>query len=68
MNIRLLGGYCLAFAIGIGCRWFGVPLPAPPVLIGALIVVAMTCGYVLADKYIAAHPARHSDDCGGSVG
>jgi XapX domain-containing protein len=36
----------LGLAIGAGCRWFGLPLPAPDKLVGALLVVAMTLGYV----------------------
>lgn len=35
----------IAFVVGFGCRWFDIPAPAPPVLQGALLVVAMTLGY-----------------------
>lgn len=41
-----LVGIVLALAIGGGCRWFDVPLPAPPKLVGALLVVAMTLGFL----------------------
>nr|WP_281404394.1 DUF1427 family protein [Pyxidicoccus fallax] len=58
----------LGFAIGLGCRWLGIPVPAPPVLVGASLVVAMTSGYLLADKFLAAHPARHRQNCGGPSG
>ncbi|MET4701754.1 XapX domain-containing protein [Constrictibacter sp. MBR-5] len=40
-----LVGIVLGLAIGGGCRWFDVPLPAPPKLVGALLVVAMTLGF-----------------------
>jgi XapX domain-containing protein len=30
----------------MSCRWFDIPLPAPPKLVGALLVVAMTAGFV----------------------
>lgn len=39
-------GIILGLAIGMGCRWFDIPLPAPPKLVGALLVVAMTTGFV----------------------
>lgn len=45
-------GLAIGFAIGGACRVFGVPLPAPPVLIGACLVVAMTAGYSLTDRYL----------------
>lgn len=36
----------LGLGIGIGCRLADLPLPAPPRLSGALLVVAMTLGYL----------------------
>ena len=42
-------GLLLAFAIGALCRWFDVPVPAPPRIVGALLVVAMTVGFTLTD-------------------
>lgn len=36
-----LVGVLLGFLIGAGCRWFDLPLPAPPRIVGALLVVAM---------------------------
>ncbi|MEO1045924.1 MAG: XapX domain-containing protein [Pseudomonadota bacterium] len=49
MAYTALIGIVLAFAIGYGCRSFDLPLPAPVKLIGALLVVAMTTGYVAMD-------------------
>ncbi|CAN7428274.1 DUF1427 family protein [Pseudoxanthomonas sp. LjRoot143] len=46
--ITALVGILLALCIGIACRWLDIPVPAPPRLEGALLVVAMTCGYMLA--------------------
>ena len=46
-------GLVLGLLIGGGCRWFEVPLPSPPKLFGALLVVAMTVGYIGIDKIIA---------------
>jgi XapX domain-containing protein len=43
-------GFLLAFSIGAACRWFGVPLPAPPNLVGASLVVAITVGFLVTDR------------------
>ena len=42
-------GILLGLAIGAGCRWFDLPLPAPPKLVGALLVVMMTLGFLVTD-------------------
>lgn len=46
-------GLALGFLIGFGCRWFDVPVPAPPRLVGALLVVAMTAGFLATDYLLA---------------
>ena len=56
--MKLYVGILLAFSIGVTCRRFGVPLPAPPVLIGALLVVAMSAGYIAIDRF-ARPPAEN---------
>ena len=66
MKIAL--GFLLAFGIGVLCRVAGVPLPAPPVLIGALLVVAMSAGYVLTDRLARNREAKHQALCGGPCG
>lgn len=48
-------GLLLGFGIGFGCRWFDLPLPAPPKLVGALLVVAMTLGFVGLDALLGGH-------------
>jgi len=67
MDMKSPLGLTLAFAIGFACRAFGIPFPAPPVFVGALLVVAMTIGYLLVDRAMA-RPARHAIDCGGPTG
>lgn len=52
MDAKLVIGLSLGLAIGLGCRWFGIPVPAPPMLQGALLVVAMTSGYQLVDRWL----------------
>ena len=46
-------GLCVGLFIGAGCRYFDIPSPAPPRLIGAGLLVAMTLGFVVADKVLA---------------
>jgi XapX domain-containing protein len=60
-------GIVLAFALGFSCRAFGIPSPAPPLILGALLVMAMTVGYIAVDRWLAS-PARHARDCGGPSG
>jgi XapX domain-containing protein len=66
MKIAL--GFLLAIGIGVVCRLASVPLPAPPILIGALLVVAMSTGYALADRIAGHREARHRNHCGGPSG
>lgn len=47
--IASLIGVVLGVLIGVGCRWFDLPLPAPPRVVGALLVVFMTLGFLSAD-------------------
>ena len=53
-------GLVLALAIGIGCRLLDLPLPAPPRLQGALLVLAMTAGFVAGDAWLGPVPAPSS--------
>ena len=49
---KSLLGIILGLLIGAGCRWFDVPVPSPPKLLGALLVVAMTVGYMATERVI----------------
>ena len=60
-------GIVIAFATGFICRAFGIPSPAPPVLTGALLVLAMTIGYAITDRLIAIR-AANSRNCAGPSG
>ena len=53
MSIKSVLGLALAFGIGFACRAFDIPSPAPPIFVGALLVVAMTVGYLLVDRIMA---------------
>ncbi len=39
-------GLTIALAIGAGCRCFNGPVPAPQQLVGAMLIVAITLGYL----------------------
>jgi XapX domain-containing protein len=47
-------GLTVGLLIGAGCRYFDIPSPAPPRLIGAFLLVAMTVGFGAAD-YLLSH-------------
>ena len=65
--MKIMFGFILALLIGVICRLTGIPVPAPPVIVGALLVLAMTMGYLLADRY-ARRPAKLTKYCGGPSG
>jgi XapX domain-containing protein len=47
--MKVASGFVLAFGIGAACRWVEIPLPAPPNLVGALLVVTITVGFLVMD-------------------
>ena len=51
--MKLLAGFLIAFGIGAFCRLAKIPSPAPQAIVGALLVVAMSTGYVAADRLMA---------------
>jgi len=64
---RILIGLLLSFVVGVGCRLLVIPVPSPPVLSGALLVVMMSLGYWLVDRYISKRQAIHKRHCGGPL-
>ena len=46
-----LVGLTVGLLIGAGCRYFDIPSPAPPRLIGACLLVAMTLGFLTAGYF-----------------
>jgi XapX domain-containing protein len=67
---KLAIGYALSLVIGASCRWIDIPLPSPPKLQGALLVVAMTMGYlgtdwIISKKIPSKGPATTQPLCGG---
>jgi XapX domain-containing protein len=50
-----LTGIGLGVAIGAFCRWFDIPAPAPAHIMGGVILIAMTLGF-LAGGWVAGTP------------
>jgi XapX domain-containing protein len=40
-------GLVLSLSIGLACRLFNLPLPAPPTFIGVLMIAGLALGYFL---------------------
>jgi XapX domain-containing protein len=71
--VKIIAGMILGLVIGAGCRWFDIPLPGPPKLVGVLLILSITLGYMATDKFIATSfsakgPALTKDMCGGPTG
>jgi XapX domain-containing protein len=52
----------IGLAIGAGCRWFDIPVPSPPTIVGVLLILSITAGYIAADKVISARASASSAD------
>jgi XapX domain-containing protein len=50
--MKILLGFLLAFGIGAICRFAAIPSPAPNAILGSLLVVSMSLGYVTAGRYL----------------
>lgn len=57
---KVMLGLVLGLVIGAACRFFDIPVPSPPKLVGALLVLSMTIGYVTADRLLTAGGAGGS--------
>jgi XapX domain-containing protein len=68
--IKIVIGIVLSFLIGAGCRYFDIPAASPPVIPGALLVLAMTLGYSSMDRVInrKQRVATTKEVCGGPTG
>src|SRR4051812_45709613 len=69
-DMKIVIGAIVAFLIGTGCRFFDIPVPSPPVLPGAILVVAMTLGYSATDRALTkrAQLSTTKHLCGGPTG
>jgi XapX domain-containing protein len=68
--MRLVIGLFVSFAVGVGCRYFDIPVGSPAVIPGALLVVAMTMGYSSTNAVLNRRSslATTSHLCGGPTG
>jgi XapX domain-containing protein len=51
--MKVVLGLSIGFFLGAACRWLDIPVPSPPKLLGALLVVATTLGYMAMDGLLA---------------
>jgi XapX domain-containing protein len=61
--MKIAVGILLALGIGAICRVVGIPVPAPPAIVGSLLVLSMTTGYLIVDRYTK-RPAANKHLCG----
>jgi XapX domain-containing protein len=68
--MKLLIGVAVSFVVGVGCRYFDIPVPSPPVIPGALLVLAMTVGYSSTNALLnrKGNLATTAQLCGGPTG
>ena len=68
--MKFVIGLAISFAVGVFCRYFDIPVGSPPVIPGALLVLAMTLGYSSANALLNRRnqPSTTSHLCGGPTG
>jgi XapX domain-containing protein len=68
--MKFVIGFIISFAVGVGCRYFDIPVGSPAVIPGALIVFAMTAGYASTNRIMNARgrDATTAHLCGGPSG
>ncbi len=52
LSLNEIAGLGLGLTLGAACRWFDLPLPAPPKLSGALLVVFMSSGFHVTGEFL----------------
>jgi XapX domain-containing protein len=50
--MKLLLGFFVAFGIGVFCRLTRIPSPAPQAILGSMLVVTMSIGYVVTGRVV----------------
>jgi XapX domain-containing protein len=68
--MRFIIGLVVSFAVGVGCRYFDIPVGSPSVIPGAILVLAMTAGYSSTNAILNRRgmPATTAALCGGPTG
>jgi XapX domain-containing protein len=67
-RFKIALGLALGLILGGVCRWLGLTSPAPTAISGALLVAAMTSGYVIAGRWLVQRACRTTPLCGGPDG
>jgi XapX domain-containing protein len=50
---KIIIGFLIAFLIGAACRYFELPVPAPPALLGVALIFAISLGFIVTDNFLA---------------
>ena len=68
--MKFVLGILISFAVGVGCRFFDIPVGSPPVVPGAILLLAMTLGYSSMNAVLNKRnqPALRSGLCGETTG
>lgn len=60
-------GLVIAFLLGVGTSYFDLPAPAPPKIKGALLILAITIGYIAGDNYLESEENASTNGTGAEV-
>ena len=60
--MKIAIGLAIGLAIGAGCRVFGIPVPSPPTIMGVLLILSITVGYMTADRLLTTRAGAPSAD------
>ncbi len=52
--LQAVGGLGLGLVVGVFCRVLDIPSPAPPRIVGAVILIAMTLGFIAGGRLAGA--------------
>lgn len=64
---KLIIGFLVAFLIGAACRYFGLPVPAPPTILGVALIMAITLGFIMTDKLLSGRETGAPTETGQKV-
>ncbi len=67
-GMKICLGLMLGFGIGYACRMFVMPSPAPTAMAGAILVLAMTCGWKMTDFWFVHRPKKYVPHPAGPTG
>ena len=62
--VKITIGLIIAFLIGAACRYFKLPVPAPPTIYGVLLIMAITLGFIVTDKFMKEEAVNQPQNIG----